>query len=167
MAGADAGAHAGRDELQALTALNSEHAPHSTHHNCAVAAACDGGILQGSQGIDDAVMAVCDAQHTIREVILPFGYRAFADALDINNPTYTSKGCWTCFVLSKRLTMIGTTSLEGPYNLAQASAFAGMAPLAVETTSAQTQQSLQQLCALCSNMASQAAGEHRYGVGSQ
>lgn len=92
MAGADADAHAGGNELQALAALHSQHAPHSAHHNCAVAAAGDGGILQGRQGIDDAVVAVCDAQHAVRKIILPFGYCAFADALDINNPTCTREG---------------------------------------------------------------------------
>lgn len=92
MAGADADADAGGDELQALAALHSQHAPHSSHHNCAVAAAGDGGILQGSQGIYNAVMAVSDAQHAIRKVILPFGYCALADPLDVNNPTCTREG---------------------------------------------------------------------------
>lgn len=89
MAGADTDADAAGYELQALTALHSQHAPHSTHHNCAVTAAGDGGILQGCQGIDHAVMAVCDTQYAIWEVIFPFGYGALADALDINHPTCT------------------------------------------------------------------------------
>ncbi len=91
MAGADADPYTACYELQALTPLHPEHAAHSPHHHYAVTAASDGGILQGRQGIDDAVMTVCDAQDAIREIVLPFGYCTFADTLYIHYPTCTYK----------------------------------------------------------------------------
>lgn len=90
MAGADADAHTASYELQALAAFHSQHAPHCANHHCAVTAAGDGGILQRGQGIDDAVMAVCDAQHTIGKVVFPFGHCGFADTLNVDYPTCTA-----------------------------------------------------------------------------
>ena len=56
----------------------------SAAHHSAVGAAVDGGILQGCQGIEDAVVAVRHPQESAGEFILAPHHRTLHHALHVN-----------------------------------------------------------------------------------
>ena len=82
MAACNTDALAGSDDADALALLHPQEAAHGAHHDGAVTAAGDGGILQGRQDVDGGVVAVRYANDAHRELILPTSDRR------LHNPLY-------------------------------------------------------------------------------